>query len=393
MKKRTIDNIAYMTLTGSIPSRKADAVCVMNMCAALAGQGAGIELVIPRGQASELAALNHNGTIWDFYGLAERFPIRYLPSPFDRFGPDLKRNGYAFLALLYAAVSGKQLVNVRQIELALMAARLRMPCVFECHNFLKVSGSGSLARFVERMNKPRCRAAIVTTTQAGRAAFIAAGVPESRIAVLPNGVPVHLYAGAPPADELRRLLGLPCPATIACFSGSLYPGRGIENILCCAERFSDVCFLIVGGSPEEVERYRCAAQEKQLTNVHLTGYVPATQVPRYLSASDMLLMPNTSASSGHAIAYTSSMKIFDYLAAGRPIIASDFPVVREILAHGRNAVLVPPDSARALADGVQWVLDNPGAAAGMAGQARCDAQQFSWQKRAENYRAFVEAVL
>jgi len=274
-----------------------------------------------------------------------------------------------------------------------MAARFGRPFVFECHNFLKPAGSALFPRFIEMINRPRCRGAVVTTTQAGRTSFIEAGVPEHRITVLPNGVDVERYEGLPAASELRRQLGLPLSGTIACFSGSLYPGRGIENIIYCAEHFREVVFLVIGGSPDEVARYHAMARERSIHNMHFTGHVPATEVPRYVTASDMLLMPNTSASTGHSMAYTSSMKTFDYLAAGRPIIASDFAVLREVLVHEHNACLVPADSAQALARGLQWVLDNPGRAKAMAERARIDAAQYAWSIRAENYLSFARALL
>jgi glycosyltransferase involved in cell wall biosynthesis len=201
------------------------------------------------------------------------------------------------------------------------------------------------------------------------------------------------YEQLPAQAELRKTLQLPGSKTIACFSGSLYPGRGIENIVYCAERFKDIHFLIIGGSPDEVRHYRDMAAGNGSMNLHFTGYVPSIDVPRYLMAADILLMPNTSKSSGHSIEYASPMKVFDYLASGKPIIASDFPVLREIFTHEHNAFLVPADSDRELARGLQWVLDNPGPAGKMAAQARIDAMNYSWEKRARDYLSFVRTFV
>ena len=388
-----IDTIAYMTYAGSIPSRNADAVCVMNMCSSLAAQGSSVELVIPKGQALGMQALQFQGTLWELYGLPENFSIRYFSNPFDRFNSALRKNGYAFLALCYALLSGKQLINARHIELSMMAARFGRPFVFEAHNFVKPAASKFFPRFIECLNKPGCRGAIVTTTQAGRDSFIDAGVPESRIAVLPNGVQVHRYEGLPSKDQLRKKLQLPASKTIACFSGNLYAGRGIENIIHCAKKFQDIYFLIIGGGPEDVGRYAHMAATGDIKNLHFTGYIPGTGIPPYLKAADILLMPNTAQSNVHSMAYTSPMKMFDYLAAGKPIIVSDFPVLREIFTHQHNAFLVPADSAAEFARGVEWVLENPVAAEKMAAQARSDSLQYSWEKRAATYLSFVKALL
>ncbi len=389
MRKKQMYKIAYLTCTGSIPSRSADAVCVMNMCCALASRGAAVDLIIPKGQALSLDELGCAGTLWDFYGLPPNFSIRYLYDPFKRCPAAIRRNGYAFLALCGAVLAGARMINARQIELALTAARFGTPFVFECHNFLKPSGSRLFPRFIETMNRPRCRGRVVTTTQAGRKSFAEAGVPESRIAVLPNGADPQRHEGLPARQDLRERLGLPVAGAIVCFSGSLYPGRGIEHIMYCAERFRDIFFLIIGGSPDDMEPYRAMAVRNSLRNMRFTGHIPATALPGWLAAADIVLMPYTSAS---AHAYMSPMKMFDYLAAGKTIIAADFPVVREVLRHDHNAVLVEADSAECLARGLQWALDNPGAAAAMAARARSDAAQYAWQLRAERYLSFVRAA-
>ena len=142
-----------------------------------------------------------------------------------------------------------------------------------------------------------------------------------------------------------------------------------------------------------MRRYRDMAQEGSDANLHFTGHVPSTEVPRYLKAADILLMPNTSKSTGHSIDYASPMKVFDYLAAGKPIIASDFAVLREVFTHEHNAFLVSADSERELARGLQWVLDNPGRAGNMAKQARTDSKQYTWEQRADAYLSFVREVV
>ncbi len=84
----------------------------------------------------------------------------------------------------------------------------------------------------------------------------------------------------------------------------------------------------------------------------------------------------------HTAGWMSPLKLFDYMAAGRPIIASDLPVFRTILEHGRNAWLVEPDSGEALATGIQQVLHDPELAARLTEQAAQDIRQYTWEKRA-----------
>jgi len=110
-------------------------------------------------------------------------------------------------------------------------------------------------------------------------------------------------------------------------------------------------------------------------------------VPRHLWAGDLLLMPYSTACP--TAAWMSPLKMFEYMAAGRPILASDLPAIRAILEPGRTAHLVPPDSGPALAQGVRELLADPVRAANLAAAARAEAVRYSWDQRVADIMAFV----
>jgi len=161
--------------------------------------------------------------------------------------------------------------------------------------------------------------------------------------------------------------------------GHLYEGRGIEQLLECARLLEQPFFLIVGGETHDIERCKAVAQALGLSNVKFVGFVHQCEVPAYLLASDILVMPYTKATPSHE--YMSPMKMFDYLASGRAIVATDFPVVREVLHDRQNAVIVPPGNGGDLASGIQWLLDHPKSAEKLGDRARRDAEQYSWENR------------
>jgi glycosyltransferase involved in cell wall biosynthesis len=105
-----------------------------------------------------------------------------------------------------------------------------------------------------------------------------------------------------------------------------------------------------------------------------------------LSAADALVLPN-SAEKTISAEYTSPLKLFEYMAAGKPIVASDLQSVREVLDEG-NACLVPPDNPKALAKGIHSVLDNPDYATRLGERAKADGVQYSWVCRAEAITSF-----
>ena len=90
--------------------------------------------------------------------------------------------------------------------------------------------------------------------------------------------------------------------------------------------------------------------------------------------------------------HTSPLKIFEAMAAGRPIVASDLPSSREVLRDGENALLVPPGDASALAATLRRVLSDPRLARRLAGAAWDEAPQYSWDARARALRALFEEV-
>jgi len=107
-----------------------------------------------------------------------------------------------------------------------------------------------------------------------------------------------------------------------------------------------VSFLLAGGEPEDVAALREKSANLGLSNVILTGFIPNADLPIYQAACDILLMPYQSqvaASSGGDIArYLSPMKLFEYLACGKPILSSDLPVLRESAGRAERCVAASP---------------------------------------------------
>jgi glycosyltransferase involved in cell wall biosynthesis len=105
---------------------------------------------------------------------------------------------------------------------------------------------------------------------------------------------------------------------------------------------------------------------------------------------DLLVMPYTTQTPTSAD--MSPMKMFEYLASGVPFVATDFSVLREVLIDGRNAVLVAPDSAEALVEGIWRLINDPELAASIAENAKQDVYQYTWENRARKIKALVEKV-
>lgn len=373
--------IAYITLNGRIPSTTANSVGVMTMCGHFSAIGLRTLLIVPGGQTTDLDELGHSGDVLSFYSVRAPFELKYFPNAFSGRLSYLSFS-YSLALVLYARARGVELITTRNVEVAVWAAWFGMPVILESHNFSKFSINRWIGRWVKMAQDPKRMASMIVTTRAGMDSYVKLGVPENRIKVLPNGVAVERFASEVDKKTLRTELGLPLNTAVAAFSGSLHEGRGGEEMLECARLLPDIHFLIVGGTAEQVARFRRLAQEQALRNVTFTGHVSQGTLPRYLLAADFLLMPYTTRFSAHSFEYTSPMKMFEYLATGRPMVATDFPILHEVLEHGRNAVFVKPDSGAELANGLRFLLSNPDVARRIGENAKVDAQRYSWENRA-----------
>jgi glycosyltransferase involved in cell wall biosynthesis len=150
---------------------------------------------------------------------------------------------------------------------------------------------------------------------------------------------------------------------------------------------------LIGGHPGEADLGRVTDLIGALgihDRVTITGLRPWREVAEHLRAADVLVLPNPAAAISER--YASPLKLFEYLAAGRPIVASDLPAVREIVEPGVSALLVPPGDPAALAVALQRIADDPGLAASLAAGARRLAPGYTWDRRAERLEIVLASV-
>lgn len=202
------------------------------------------------------------------------------------------------------------------------------------------------------------------------------GPRAAGVDVIPDGARV---------DPARRFEWKePAAAPLVVYAGHLYPWKGVETLLGALAAAPGLRGRVIGGHPSEPDlgRLRQFAANLGLgERVEFTGMKAPGEVPALLRQADVLVLPNraTSVSAN----YTSPLKLFEYLAAGRPIVASDLPALREILKDRENAWLVQPDDTAALAAALNAIVTDKSLAARLAKGAFDSAAAYSWDARAE----------
>ncbi|MCP5151181.1 MAG: glycosyltransferase family 4 protein [Chromatiales bacterium] len=229
-------------------------------------------------------------------------------------------------------------------------------------------------------------ASLVVTVSDEVAAYVRSrGAEASRVVVLPNGVDVERFAGIAarglPADEGQ-------PLTIG-FVGSLKPWHGLEVLLGSFRRLIaegvDARLLIVGDGPlrQYVEGFAHGAELAD--RIEVTGWVAHGALPATLGRVDVAVAPYP-ADGGF---YFSPLKVFEYLAAGRAIVASDLGQIPRVLRGGECGQLVAPGDEAALAAALHALADDPARRRRLGELARRRALDFPWSR---NARAVIDAV-
>jgi glycosyltransferase involved in cell wall biosynthesis len=360
----------YLSLS-YLPSRRASSVQVMKMCAALAAQGHEVTLVGKRSDEPSAAGM----TVHGFYGVPESFTVERLARPKGRGGGLV--HAAAMMRSLWTRRRSAQVVYCRDLLGAVAATRLGLPVVFEGHAL--PSGAWQRRLWQQVVTSPHC-VGLVLITDALRRDVAAAGLGAGTMVVAPDAAdPPEATAAGP----RRRPLGRPPHVG---YVGNLYPGRGIELVLEIAALLPGCHFDLVGGSDGDIARWK---ERGASSNVTFHGFLPPSKLQEKYQAIDVLLLPHPrsevrGATGGADISrWTSPMKMFEYMASGAPMIASDLPVLREVLRDGENALIAPAGEARAWQAVIERLLADDALRASIADQALRDlTAHYTWPARA-----------
>jgi glycosyltransferase involved in cell wall biosynthesis len=387
--ERTLRRIFYLT-NARLPTEKAHGLATIKLAEAFAKQGLEVTVFRPWRVNPLRAELRR------YYGVEPNFRIVTVPS----------------LDLLWVGIAGRFCFLLQLLSFSVCAAfylglryglrdTLRDTVIFS-EDYLPLFFVGLFApnTFVDVHDYPagnawsrrvlrRAMGCSVQTkwkiAQLGRDF----GIPPERIAYWPNGTDVERFDPPLSPSEAQRLLGLPADRRVVVYAGSLQGWRGVETVIRAAPLLPpDVTLYIVGGPSTEVRRLGARSQATGADNVVLVGPRPWQEIPRWLRAARILVLPNTGREevSRH---YTSPLKLFEYMASGTPIVASDIPSIREILDEtmGFFAVADDPES---FARAITHALAHHDEASRRAARARAAVATYTWTRRAEEILARMQ---
>lgn len=370
-----------------MPTEKAHGVQIIKMCEAFALNGLAVELIVPQ----KINLIKDD--IFKFYDIRQNFKIKKIYSlnllKFKRLGKMTLYLDALFFAInvfIYILFNRNKfrsddIFYLRDEFSPWLLAILNKKIFLEIHAFKK--------RFkYYRIFFPKLKGLILITKNA-KEEFIDAGIIGEKILISPDAVDLSRFNLNISQEQARRQLNLPFDKKIVAYAGSfyLYSWKGIDILLESSKNFSDdFLFVLIGGTEKEIQNIK---NQYQLNNVLLITQKPSNQIPLFLKAADILVLPNKK---GDVISekYTSPLKMFEYMASKRPIVASDLPSIREIL-NEANSILIDPNNPQKLAEGIKKALDQ-NLSKKITQQAFSDVQNYTWEKRAENILKFICAA-
>lgn len=395
----------------------------MKMCEAFQNAGADVVFLYPRRQN------NFKENIFSFYGVKKIFKVKKL------FSLDLLRlkflGSFPYIisaASFYFSVFFYVLFNLRGYKYVLTrdfygAAVFKLfgkKVIFDVHSF--PARPGFSFKFFLKLNDK-----FIVITEGLKKELVNFNIVAEKIFVLPDGVDLEKFNVKLNKEEVRKKLGLPQDKKLVMYTGHLYEWKGANMLLEVASNFqfprlpspegeanggraisnfqtnskfqnsnyekeniASILFIFVGGTDKDIERFKEKVKKENLNNVLVAGRKPYNEIPLWLKAADVLVLPNSGREKLSAL-YTSPLKMFEYMAVGKPIVASALPSIQEIL-NEQNAVLVEPDNPQALTQGIKKVLEDEALAEKITARAQKDAQEFSWGKRAKKVIKIFEML-
>jgi glycosyltransferase involved in cell wall biosynthesis len=194
--------------------------------------------------------------------------------------------------------------------------------------------------------------------------------------------------------DARIWLDLPIDVPLVVYTGHAGPEKGIEALVEMAARLPRAHVVIVGVDPgtSQSQWLEQLAERAGAKNILLRPRVRAADVAPYLYAADCLVIPPTDEPLRRFGRTVLPMKVFTYLAAGRPIVAPRLPDIQEVLTDGVSAVLVPPDVDNAAAE-LGKLLTDRGRQERLAANALAQSARYTWGARASRIVQFLRLSL
>ena len=252
-------------------------------------------------------------------------------------------------------------------------------------------GFGEAVKALIRGAMVRRAARIVAVSRGVRAYLITKyHLTPKQVIVVPNGANTTLFSPKE-KESCRKELGLAQNGPVICYVGNMTSWQGVDDLLRAIaevrQRITRIIVLLVGDGPDLV-RLRSLASSLGITqHVRFEGTVPYERAPVFIGASDVCVAPFKRARKA------SPIKVFEYLACARPVVACDIDEVGDLLRNTGGGLAIPAGDDTAIASAIVWLMEHPAQASemGIRGRRAIEAEK-SWLATARKVERILEAA-
>ena len=381
--------IVYIT-NARLPTEKAHGVQIIKMNQAFSIAGHKVTLVHPWRLQREIS---HKKSIFDFYGVDKTFEIKTLnfldPYIFRKYLPKLF---YKFLSFSIDLLWGiKTIRYAKKLNPDLIMLRDNTPFSFlfasltsldVCIEFHDMPPPISRKIFKYALNKSKKIKCFSVTDILSRDLEEKFDLDDNFIDTLADAADTNSF-------DKSYLVKKKFFKPIITYCGSLSEEKGADILFKSAKLLTKFEIRVIGGSQKDILSY--SQKYNDIDNVVFIGQVPSKDVPSLLQDSDLLVLPS-SGKFKKSREYTSAMKLFEYLATGIPIVASDISSNSEILTSGVNSILFTPDDSAKLAEAADNLYINFNLRKEISKNALTLSKEYSWSNRCNKVLSKLKKV-
>jgi len=337
----------------NVKSQKANLIQVVSMCHAFSQAGVDTTLVLPEPN------FDYKENVLNLkkrFGIPESFKLVHYPQ-YSHFKKCNKYLDYFCVKKVLDDIL-PDLIFIRNPIFIKQCIETGVPTIYESHNSLmhnRIMLIDKLwKRVIVKLSRRKNFLKLVVISEALKTFWMNMGIEQDKILALHDGFNSKLFMKTKSRSEARKKLGIDINKKKVVYTGSLYRDRGIENILRLAKdtRFAE--FYVIGGPDKNAYYFADIAKQKHINNIYFLGRINHMEIPDYLYAADVLLA--IWSNKVPTINYCSPLKVFEYMAAGRIIVAHDYPTIREVLTDNKTAYLTNTESYTNLCDDLKKAL-------------------------------------
>lgn len=371
--------IAYITNTTYV-NGWANSIQIVNMCRSFSGEGAKVTLLLP------YRSVQKDVDIFKYFDIPKTFNIKMLPCIDLSVGGEhpifywLRFISFYISARFYVWFNNFDIIYSRDIYSSIFFPNI----VLEQHSFPRK------INFFLNLTFTRNRK-IVCLTSFIKNLFIEKGISESNILIAPSAVDLDEFNQN---KNRLNISGIDSDKFVFGYIGTLKTMNMEKGVGDCLSALTflgdDYRLLIVGGESDDLEYYKKMSEDLNVDKkVIFIGKVSYSEVSKYSFLCDVFVAPYPE--NEHYSFYMSPLKIFEYMASRKPVIATNLPSIKEVLTDGQNAILIKPSDPKGLSEAIVRIKENPELGKRLAEKAYEDvSSKYTWQIRAKNIISFIE---